>query len=86
MATVVPILTLWISSVGSVCPRATPEQIGDACGRRVGVSLGILGEKLVREEPPVRRPRHDVGERAAAVDAELPGAAYCHPSRISPAA
>ena len=75
MATVVPILTLWISSVGSASPARHLKQIGDACGRRVGVSLGILGEKLVREEPPVRRPRHDVGEGAAAVDAELPGAA-----------
>ena len=56
-------------------PARHLKQIGDACGRRVGVSLGILGEKLVREEPPVRRPRHDVGEGSAAVDAELPGAA-----------
>ena len=66
-------------------PARRAEQVGDARGRRVDVSLGVLREKLVREEPPVRATRHDVGERAAAVDAELPGAQR-HPSRISPAA
>ena len=49
------------------------------------IGLGILREELVGQQPAVRRPRHDVGEGAAAVDAELPGAQR-HPSRISPAA
>jgi len=64
----------------------TAEQIGNAGGRRVCIDLGILREELMREQSPVGPPRHDVGERAAAVDAELPGAVCCHPSRISPAA
>ena len=33
---------------------------------------GSLGEQLVRDQPAVGTPRDDVGERAAAVDPELP--------------
>jgi len=62
-----------------------PKQIADACGCRVRIGLGILREELVGQQPAVRRPRNDVGEGTAAVDAELPGAQR-HPSRISPAA
>ena len=85
MATVVPILTLSISSVGSGAPARHAKQIADAGRRRIHIGLWILREELVREQAAVRRPRHDVGEGAAAVDAELPGAQR-HPSRISPAA
>ena len=67
-------------------PARHAKQVADARGRRVSVGLRILREELVGKQPPVRRPRHDVGEGAAAVDAELPGALACHPSRISPAA
>ena len=66
-------------------PALNAKKIADARGRRIRIGLWILREELVREQPPVRRPRHDVGEGAAAVDAELPGAQR-HPSRISPAA
>ena len=53
-------------------PARAAEQIGDAGNGRVRISLRVLGEQLVGEEAPVRRPRHDVGEGAAAVDEELP--------------
>ena len=66
-------------------PAWHPKQIADAGRRRIQIGLWILREQLVREQAAVRRPRHDVGEGAAAVDAELPGAQR-HPSRISPAA
>ncbi len=67
-------------------PADNPEQIGDACGRGVGIGFRIFGEELVGEKLPVGAQRDDVGERTPAVDAKLPGAGPCHPSRISPAA
>ncbi len=48
------------------------EQVADALDRRVAVALGIVGEQLVGQQRAVRAARHHVGERAAAVDPELP--------------
>ena len=66
-------------------PRA-PEQISDTGNRRIRIGFRILRQQLMREEAPVRRPRHDVGEGAAAIDEELPSAAAVHPMRFNPAA
>ncbi len=49
-----------------------PEQRANARDRGVAIVLGILREELVRDERAVRATRDDVGERAAAVDPELP--------------
>ena len=65
--------------------RATDE-IGNAGKRSIFVGLRIVRQQLARQQPAVGRPRHEVGERAAAVDEELPLAASCHPMRFSPAA
>src|SRR5262245_59905850 len=46
----------------------------DARDRRIGVAPGILGKQLVRREPAVGAEGDDIGERAAAVDPELPAA------------
>ncbi len=53
---------------------AEPEAVADALDRRVRVVLGVLGEQLSYRDLPVRGTRHDVGERAATVDPELPAA------------
>ena len=67
-------------------PAPHAEQIGDAGNGRVGISLGVVREQLVSEKTAVRGARHDIGERAAAIDEELPLAAHAHPMRVSPAA
>ncbi len=54
--------------------RAAAEQAPDAFDRGVAILRRALRQQLVRHEPAVRAPRDDVGERAAAVDPELPAA------------
>jgi hypothetical protein len=48
------------------------EQLADAGHRCVAILLGVFRQQLVRDERAVRAARDDVGERAAAVDPELP--------------
>ena len=48
------------------------EQVADAGDRGVAVLLRVLRQQLVRDERAVGPARDDVGERAAAVDPELP--------------
>ncbi|MDR8763757.1 hypothetical protein FEP90_05478 [Burkholderia multivorans] len=48
------------------------EQMADAGHGRVAILLGVLRQQLVRDERAVGPARDDVGERAAAVDPELP--------------
>ena len=48
------------------------EELADALHRGVPVTLRVLRQQLVRQQPAVRPARDDVGERAAAVDPELP--------------
>ena len=48
------------------------EQIADAGERGVVIVAGVFGQQLMRGERAVGAPRDDVGERAAAVDPELP--------------
>jgi hypothetical protein len=50
------------------------QQGSHAGHRRVVILLGILGQQLMGQQAPVRPPRDDVGEGAAAVDPELPAA------------
>ena len=57
---------------GDVLAGSAPEQLPDAGHRGVPVGAGIIGEQLVRDQPPVRAPGDDVGERAAPVDPEFP--------------
>ena len=54
---------------------AETEQRTDALDRGVAVALRVLGQQLAGDEPAVRAPGDDVGERAAAVDPELPALA-----------
>ena len=49
------------------------EQVAHALQRRIFVPLGVFRKQLVGDEPAIRRRGHDVGERAAAIDPELPG-------------
>ena len=67
--------------------RCEAEQVLDAGDRGVPVAAGVLAEQLVRDEPTGWVARHDIGERAAAVDPELPAAALrrdCRAHRPSP--
>ena len=52
--------------------RRQAEQVADALHRGVAVPLRVFREHLVAEYFPVRPSRDDVGERATAVDPELP--------------
>ena len=56
------------------CAGRHAEELADPGDRRIAITLGILGEQLVRQQGPIRQPCDDVGERAAAVDPELPAA------------
>ena len=51
---------------------AQPEQVAHALDGGVLVARGVLREQLARAQAAARRPRHHVGERAAAVDPEAP--------------
>ena len=63
--------------------RPAPRPAARGCRRpRRRVAPGILGQQLVRDERAVGPARDDVGERAAAVDPELP-ARHHRRSRIS---
>ncbi len=53
--------------------RLEPEQIANALDRGVAIGLRIFREQLVGAERAVRPQADHVGERAAAVDPELPG-------------
>ncbi len=48
------------------------EELADSLDRGVAVAPGVLGQELVRDDPAVGAAGDDVGERAAAVDPELP--------------
>ncbi len=52
--------------------RGQAKQLADALDRGVAVALRVVGQELVRREAAVGAARDDVGERAAAVDPELP--------------
>ncbi len=52
------------------------DELADRRDRGVAVALRVLREELVRDERAVRAQRHDVGERPAAVDPELPAARH----------
>ncbi len=52
------------------------QNVADAGERRVAVAFRILRQELARDQPAVGRARHDIGERAAAVDPEMPGPAH----------
>ena len=56
---------------------AEPEQRPDTGDGRVGVARRVLRQQLVRQQPAVRAAADDVGERAAAVDPELPPGWSC---------
>jgi hypothetical protein len=46
--------------------------VADAGDGRIAILLGVLGQELVGDELAVRPARHDVRERAAPIDPELP--------------
>jgi hypothetical protein len=52
--------------------RRDAEQVPDAGHRGIAIARGIFGQQLVRDERAVGLARDDIGERAAAVDPELP--------------
>ena len=52
------------------------DQPSDALYGGVVVVPGVVREQLVREHATCRRARHDVGERAAAIDPELPASQF----------
>ena len=54
------------------CIGRMTEQAGDAFDRRVGVLLRVFGKQLGGFQSAFRRARDDIGERAAAIDPELP--------------
>ena len=49
------------------------QQLSDSRDGSVRVLPRVIRKQLVRDERSVGPARHDVGERAAAVDPELPG-------------
>ncbi len=51
------------------------EQVADALHGGIAIGFGVFREQLVRGERAVRPPPDHVGERAAAVDPEIPGVA-----------
>ena len=51
---------------------AQAQQVADAGNRRVLVVLRVVGQQLVRDQRAIGPAPDDVGERAAAVDPELP--------------
>src|SRR5262249_8898818 len=48
------------------------QQVAEALHGGVAVRLGVLGEELVRDQRAVRLAADHVGERAAAIDPEIP--------------
>ena len=65
--------------VDAVVRRAVPrQQLVDALCRGIGIATRVLREQLVGAQRPVGRTRDDVGERAAAIDPELPAALQGH--------
>ena len=63
---------------GDAVVRAKAEEFADAVQRGVSVAFGVFRQVLGAVESPVRLARDDVGERAAAVDPEIPGG-HAHP-------
>ena len=73
VATVVPIFTASIALGRDRRARLQrPSSCADAVHGGVAVALRILRQQLVRDERAVGPAGDDVGERAAAVDPELP--------------
>jgi len=68
---------------GDFLAALNPEQLPDARHRRVPVSPRVLRQELVRHQPAVRPARHDVGERPAPIDPEIPQSVH-PPSVIGP--
>ena len=54
--------------------RRDVEQITNALERRIFVLIGVFGQQLVGHENTVGAPGDNIGERAAAIDPELPPA------------
>ena len=52
--------------------RREAEQVADALHRGVAIGGGVFRQQLARAQAPARIAPHDVGERAAAVDPEVP--------------
>ena len=48
------------------------KEFADALHRGIPVTLRVLRQQLVRQQPAIRMARDDVGERATTVDPELP--------------
>ena len=78
VATVVPIFTA-STTPGDRCVERNAEYGLDAGNRGIAIAAGVFTQQLMRGEMAVRIARHDVGERAASVDPELP-LARCHPA------
>ncbi len=53
-------------------PLLQPQQLAYARHRRIAVLLRVFRQQLVRHQTPIGPTRNDVGERASAVDPELP--------------
>ena len=71
LATVVPIRTDSRASVGTVAASRIPRIARMPATAASCIAPG-LREQFVRDQPAVRTQRDNVGERAAAVDPELP--------------
>ena len=52
------------------------QQSADSLDRRVAVLLRILRQQFQRPQTPLGRTPHDIGERAAAIDPELPASVH----------
>ena len=55
-----------------VLPGRHAKEMADAGDGGIPVLLGVLRQQLVREQRAVRALRHDIRERAAAIDPEFP--------------
>src|SRR5262249_14369316 len=62
-------------------PVANPEQLADPLHGRVAIALGVLRQQLQRDERAIRLAADDIGERAAAIDPELPASIHCESRR-----
>ena len=58
--------------IGQGIVRPKPKAIPDALHSGVRIAAGIFGQKLGGHQTTIRRTPDDIGERAAAVDPELP--------------
>ena len=60
-------------------PGLQSEQVANACNCRIGIAFRRLGQQLGLDQPALRRSRDDVGERAAAINPELPARGQMSP-------